>query len=167
MKTVIRISNDYLSNDAYNNHVEEIDTLVNEHINCHCEVANKTFHNLVEEQKRYATTKDEFKNKTIVDAIGYSQGDWQQYTIYHNLEEDSKELCWLIDELKKSFTHMNDYVVEKFEREEINGKNFDAEPHDYTSFSIRDIEFPEKNDILERYNYIYGIDYDEVILDIN
>jgi len=73
----------------------------------------------------------------------------------------------LIDELKKTFTHNNDYIVEKFEREYFNGKKFDSDPHYYTSFCIRHIEFPEEEDILKEYISIYGEDYDEVIIETN
>ena len=167
MKTVIRITNDYQNDGAYRQYIEEIDNLVNVEVNCYCEIANNDYINVIEQQKRYATTKDEFKNVTVVEARGYSQGDWQQYTVYHDLEDDSKELGWLVGELKNSFTHMNDYQVEKFEREEINGKNFDAEPHDYTALPIRHTEFPDKDDVLKEYNEIYGEDYDECIIEID
>jgi len=166
MRTVIRITTDYQNDGAYRDFLDEIDYLVNDEVNCFCEIANNTFRNVVEDRKRYAATKDEFKNTTVVDATGYSQGDWQRYTIHHDLEQDDKRLEWLVNELKKSFTHMNDYIVEKFEREEINGKNFDAEPHDYAYFSIRHTEFPDKDDVLEEYHAIYGVDYDECIIEI-
>jgi hypothetical protein len=166
MKTVIRISTDYQNDGAYRDFQNEINYLVNDEVDCFCDVANDRFVNIVEEQKRYKSSKEDYKNTTVVEAIGYSQGDWQSYTIHHNLEQDDKRLEWLIDELKKSFTHMNDYIVEKFEREEINGKNFDAEPHDYTTFCIRHTEFPDKEDVLKEYNSIWGEDYDEVTIEI-
>ena len=62
---------------------------------------------------------------------------------------------------------MNDYWVEKFEQTEINGKKFNAEPHDHTSFCIRHIEFPEKEEVLEEYIEIYGKDFDESIIEID
>lgn len=167
MKTVIRISRDHHGDGAYRCFVDEINYLVNEEVNCYCEVADNSFINIVEQEKNYATSEGEFANKTIVDAIGYYQGEWQRYTIHHNLEQDNDALHRLVCELRKSFTHMNSYIVEKFERTEINGKNFDAEPHDYTTFSIRHIEFPDEQDVLVEYTDIYGVDYDECIIEIN
>ena len=82
------------------------------------------------------------------------------FSLEHFFEE-------LIEELKKSFTHMNDYWVAKTEQEEINGKKFNAEPHEYTSFYIRHIEFPDKEDVLKEYVERYGEDFDECIIDID
>lgn len=163
MKTVIRISTDYNGDCSIQERNDNIYNLVNDGgIQVHCEISNDRIVNIVEDIKNYSTNREDFKNVTIVDAVGYSQGDWQQYSLYHNEDEDSQELGWLVDELKKSFTHYNDYIVEKFDREEINGKNFDADPHDYTSFCVRHIEFPDKEDVLKEYIAIYGEDYDEV-----
>ncbi len=167
MKTIIKITNDYNSQLSYDERNEDINCIVNDGLDCFCEVRNNEFTNIVEEQKNYFSVKEDYKNKTIVEAKGYSQGEWQTYILYHNVEEDDNDLQWLIEELKKSFTHMNDYWVEKFEQTEINGKKFNAEPHDYTSFCIRHIEFPEKEDVLKEYVEIYGEDFDECIIEIN
>lgn len=166
MKTNIRISTDYYSQGAYSEFRDEINYLVNECIECYCEVKNNSLVNQVEEEKNYTSHKGQFKNKTIVEAKGYSQGEWQTYTLHHNLDENNDDLMRLVDELEKSFTHMNDYTVEKFESEEINGKVFNAEPHDYTNFSIRHIEFPDEDDVLKEYLEIYGKDFDECITDL-
>ena len=167
MKTVLRISLEYTGSVSHESFMEELIYLVNEtDLEILCKIKNDKFINPVEQAKNYSTDGVKFKYKTTVEAKGYSQSDWQEYTIYHNVEKDNENLIRLVDELKKSFTHMNDYWVEKFEREEINGKNFDAEPHDYTSFCIRDIEFPDEDDVLKTYLDIYGKDYDEVIINI-
>ena len=167
MKTIIRISQDLYGNQSFDDFKESISYIVNECISCYCEVKNDSFINTVEASKKYATTKGEFKKKTTVKAIGYSQSDWQEYTIHHNLEDDNKELKRLVSELKKSFTHFNDYIVEKFESEEINGKTFNSEPYDYTNFSIRHTEFPSEKDVLNEYIDLQGEDFDKSILDLN
>lgn len=167
MKTVIRISTNYSGEQSYQDRDDSIYNIVNEGIEVHCEIANNRMINIVEEIKNYSTNRDDFKNKTTVSAIGYVQSEWQDYELYHNEEDGSNDLELLIEELKKTFTHHNNYFVEKFEREEINGKNFDSEPHDYTFFHIRHIEFPDKEDVLKEYIDIYGKDYDEVIIEIN
>ena len=167
MKTVIRISTDYNGYGSYEDRNENISNLVNEGMEVHCEVVNNRLINIVEDVKNYQTSKDDFKKVTTVTATGYVQGDLQDYRLYHNEEEGSNDLTLLVEELKKTFTHHNNYLVEKFEREEINGKNFDAEPHDYTTFHIRHIEFPSEEEILEEYLAIYGKDYDDVELCID
>lgn len=164
MKTIIRITKDNFSTLSYDMWKEDINYLVNE-IDLICKVKNDRFNNIVEDEKNYLGEISDYKNKSIVDAIGYSQSEWQTYILYHNLKEDDNLLNQLIEQLKKSFTHFNDYFVEKFEQEEINGKKFNSEPFDYTSFCINHIEFPEKNDVLKEYNEIYGIDYDKVIIE--
>ena len=165
MKTIIRISNDNTGDTAYNEFCDEIYYLVNDaDIEVECEVKNDRYNNIVEEKKNYSTVGTKFKYKTEVNAKGYSQGDFQTYILYHNVEKDNETLQRLAEELKKSFSHLNSYYVEKFERVEVDGKNFDAEPHDMTWFAIRDIEFPDNDDVLKAYQEIYGTDYDEVII---
>ena len=167
MKTIIKITNDHYSTASHDEFLENVNYIVNEEIDCFCEVKNDRLANIIEEQKNYFSHKDEYKNKTIIEAKGYSQGDWQTYILYHNLDDDNEHILSLVDLLEKTFTHMNDYWVEKFEQTEINGKKFNAEPHDHTSFCIRHIEFPEKEEVLEEYIEIYGKDFDEYIIKID
>ena len=165
MKTIIRITNDYNGTLSYDNFKEDINYLVNE-MDIFCEVKNNNLNNIVEDEKNYAGNKDDYSKQTIVNATGYSQNEWETYVLYHNLEEDDRNLISLVKQLKRSFTHFNDYQVEKFERTTIDGKDFDSEPHDYTCLCIDFIEFPEKEDIIKEYNEIYGVDYEEYIIEI-
>jgi len=167
MKTVIRISTNYMGDLSTEERNNSIDSIVNGGIKVHCEIENNRMVNIVEDIKNYQTDKEDFKNKIVIHATGYTQSEWQRYTVYHNETEENKELDILIEELERSFTHQNEYLVQKFERETINGKIFDAEPHDITTFCIRHIEFPEEEDVLKEYLEIYGKDYDEVILEID
>lgn len=166
MKTIIRISADYQSTTSYDEFIETINNLVNE-MDVFCEIKNARCINVVEQQKEYTSNKEDYKNSTTIEAKGYSQGDWQTYVLYHNVDNNDENLKLLVSELEKSFTHQNDYSVEKFEQTEINGKVFNANPHDYTTFCIRHIEFPEKEDVIAEYNEIYGEDYDECIIEID
>ena len=165
MKTIIRITNDYNGTLSYDNFKEYINYLVHE-MDIFCEVKNNNLNNIVEDEKNYAGNKDDYSKQTIVNATGYSQNEWETYVLYHNLEEDDRNLISLVKQLKRSFTHFNDYQVEKFERTTIDGKDFDSEPHDYTCLCIDFIEFPEKKDIIKEYNEIYGVDYEEYIIEI-
>lgn len=162
MKTIIRITQDNFSTLSYDNWKENINYLVGK-IDLICEVKNNDFINIIEKEKNY---KEDYKNKTIVEARGYSKSEWQTYVLYHNLKDNDDLLSQLIEQLKKSFTHFNDYLVEKFEQETINGKEFDADPHDYASFCVSHIEFPGENDIKKEYDALYGDDYDECIIEV-
>ena len=171
MKTIIKISKDYYSYLAYQSKVDDINMIVNE-INVLCETKNNSYINLIEQEQRYSSEKEDYKNKIIIEAKGYSQSEWQTYTLYYNEKElktpqNRMYFSDLIQNLERSFTHENDYSVEKYEQTEINGVLFNSEPHDYTSFSIVHTEFPEDNDIIEEYKSIYGIDYDTYLIDNN
>lgn len=171
METIIRITNDYNSDLSYEYFKEYIKNLVNE-LNIYCEVENKNFVNIVEQEKRYTSNIEDYKNSTVIKATGYHQSDWQIYTLYYNQNEiktpgNKAAFNELINQLERSFTHFNDYFVEKFERQTINGKVFNSEIIDCTSFVIDNIEFPTEEDIISSYNDIYGIDYDEYILEVD
>jgi len=159
MKTILKIKQDYNGDLSYQYFTDEINYLVNQ-IDIYCEIKNNNFLNIVCQEKNYNSSKDQYKNKTIVDATGYSQGDWQTYVLHHNLKETNKDLICLCNELKKSFTQFNDYTAQIIKRTEIAGILYESETIDNFSFSIRDIEFPDKKNILETYNDIYGINYD-------
>ena len=168
MKTIIKITNDYNSDLAYQLKVDDVNCIVNE-ISVLCETKNNNYINLIEQEKRYSSEKEDYKNKIIIEAKGYSQSEWQTYTLYYNEKElktpqHRMYFSDLIQNLERSFTHHNDYSVEKFEQTKIDGKIFNAEAHDYTSFCITHTEFPKNNDIIEEYKAIYGTDYDTYII---
>ena len=162
MKTIIEITNDYNSNDSFDFYKENLQELTKD-MDIYVTVENNSYINPITDSYGEA---ENFDYKLIVSAKGYSQSDWQVYNIYHNNKKDEK-LEYLTELLERSFTHFNDYSVSKFDRQEINGKDFDAEPHDFTTFSITDIEFPSEEDVISTYNDIYGKDYDEVVVSID
>ena len=167
MKTVIRIGVEYMSNGAFEEWKEEIEYIVNNEVDVEVEVENDRYVNVVKE----VCTRDlsgEYDSLTRVQATGYSQGDWQAYKVrYKSEDEDNPHFKALLVLLERSFTHKHDYSVQKFMRTEVDGVVFNAEPHDYTWFSITDVEFPDKEDVLKAYQYQYGEDYDEVELDLD
>tara|TARA_R110000772_G_scaffold258599_1_gene375843 strand:- start:443 stop:958 length:516 start_codon:yes stop_codon:yes gene_type:complete len=170
MKTIIKISTDYNSDLCYQSKVEDISYIVNE-INVFCKLKNTNYINIIEKQKRYSSSENDYSNKVIINAKGYSQSDWQDYTLYYNEKEidtPQKRIYFsdLVKYLERSFTHQNDYFVEKYEQTEIKGKIFNSEPIDYTSFFINHIEFPSNEDILNEYVEIYGKDFEEYIIEI-
>lgn len=165
MKTIIRITPDYNASLSYDEWCDDISEIVNS-IDVHFEIDNRNFINRPRQLQKDHYHHTELLKQTIVNVTGYSKSDWQTYTIYHNLEDDNEQLLQLIDLLQKQFTHQNDYIVEKFEQVEVNEKVYTSDPHDYTSFCIRDIEFPNDEQVLNRYIEHYGIDYDEAIVEI-
>lgn len=168
MKTILTIEQDFSSYDSFYMFKEDINYLVSE-LNIFCEIKNNSFDNFIEDEKRYFSHKKDYKNKVVVDAVGYSQCEWQTYVIYFNeneikTSEEKLNFQYLQKKLKKSFTHFNDYFCTLIERTEINGKIFNSEPFDTAFFSIRHIEFPEDSEIIKEYNSIYGKNYDKVIV---
>ena len=166
METILKIKQDFNGDLSYQYFTDEINYLVN-NIDIFCKIKNNQFFNIVEQEKNYNSSKEQYKNKTIVEAYGYYQGDWQTYVLYHNLEQTNIDLIYLCDELKKTFTHFNDYDAQIIKRIEIDGILYESETVESFWFCIRYIEFPDQNDILEAYNDIYGINYDSYEIDIN
>ena len=168
-KIKIEIENDYYSDSSYRNYVDDINYLVNE-IDCFSEIENNNYINVIEQEKIYNSNKDDYKNYFIVEAIGYSQGDWQRYKVYYNKDSNNVEQKNNIKDLKKllsqSFTHKNDYSVTKKEIITIKGKEYET-IEDFTSFPITHIEFPDEEDIIKEYNSVYGIDYDDYYINID
>ena len=163
-KILLKIEADYFSGSAHDLYMEEINELINE-INIFCVVKNNRYNNIVEDLKKYSSEIEDFTKNVLVNAKGYSQGDWQTYIIYYNDYSDS--LDRLIKILKKTFTHKNDYFVNKYEVVTVDGEEYTSAVVDSTSFSIIDIEFPETEDIIAEYNFMYGADYDKIEVEIN
>ena len=163
-KIHLKIEADYFSGSAHADYIEEINELVNEN-NIFCVVKNSRYNNIIEDAKEYSSEIEDFTKNVIVEAKGYSQGDWQTYILYYNDYSDS--LDRLIKALEKTFTHKNDYIVNKHEVITIDGEEYTSEIIDSTWFSITNIEFPENEDIIEEYNSQYGIDYDKIEIEIN
>ena len=163
-KIFLKIEADYFSGNAHEYYMEGIDELVNE-INIFCVVKNNRYNNVVEDLKRYSSEIEDFTKNVVVSAKGYSQGDWQDYTIYYN------DYCSSLDNLtkilKKTFTHQNDYIVKKYEVITVDGEEYTSDVIDSTIFSITDIEFPETKDIIAEYSFMYGFDYDKIEVEIN
>lgn len=164
-KTEIEINIDNFGSLSYDYFIESTNELVNE-IDLFCEVKNNKFSNIVEDEKRYDSNKEDYKNTFIVSAKGYSQSEWQEYTIYTNEDKDSNSMLILMEHLQRTFTHFNDYSVNKYDIKTIEGIEYKGESYDYTTFCIDYIEFPSNEDIKREYKEIYGKDYDSLYIDI-
>ena len=164
MKTLVRITEDFDTSIAWEMKTEDINYLVNE-LDVYCDISNDNYLNLVEQEKRYYSEKEDYSNSVTIEAKGYSQGDWQEYTLYYN-EGDFDTLQQrayfdsLIEHLKRTFTHQSQFNVEKIEVIIKDDKTFYSEPFDHTSLCIDYIEFPEEDDIKEAYINMFGEDYD-------
>jgi hypothetical protein len=171
MKTLLKISNDYFSECAENEYTEDINVLVNE-LNVKCYIKNNDYLNIVEEQQNY-TPDEEYNNHINIVARCYSQSEWQEFTLYYNDNAIKNKihksyLESLIEQLKKYFTHKNNYFCQKFEYIEKDNKIFmNNEAFDMTSFSITHTEFPNEEDIKKAYSDIYGDDFDKIEINID
>jgi len=169
--TLIVIENDYNGDTAEQERTEDINLIVNE-INVFCEISNRDFINIVEQEKRYAGEKEDYKNSIQVNAKGYSQSDWQDYTLYYNekeLKTPQQRMYFsdLVKHLERSFTHNNNYQANQFEVVEIDGKKFKGESEEDYYFSITHDEFPDKEEVKKSFTEIYGEDFDKIEININ
>lgn len=163
----VTIMNDYNSSLSYELRNENIEYLLSQ-LDLYCEVSNSNFINMVEQLQQNETYKDNYKDILTVNTTGYSQRDWQEYKLYYNKKNtDINTLNRLVNELEKSFTHQNDYFVTKYEEVTINNKVYKSEPIDYNSFCITNIEFPDDDDIIKEYINRFGIDYDNIEINID
>lgn len=156
MKTLVKIETTY---DGHSHEVklEDIQEAISG-IDLYCETSNKRFIDIVNKK---VGEKDDYSYREVVEAIGYSQGDWQTYNIYHS-EDDIDRLRTL---LERTFTHNNDYLAYLYHYTEIDGVRYVAEDHfDSVLFDIDDIEFPSEEDIIKKYEEIEGKNYDELLI---
>mgnify|MGYP000178999180 CR=1 FL=1 len=151
--------------------IEDINHLVNE-LNVYCEIKNKDYTNIVEQQKRYISNIEDYKNSIVIEATGYSQGDWQTYILHYNQNELKTPMQKtyfesLLNQLKRSFTHFNDYYCQKYEYMEIDGKKYiEKESFDSTALVIDYLEFPNEEEVKQEYISMYGIDFDTIEINI-
>jgi len=170
-KTLLIIEKDNFSNLSYDMFIEDINYLVNE-LNIYCEVKNKDYLNIVEQEKRYQSSIEDYKNSIAIEAKGYSQSEWQTYILHYNDDEliSSMQKNYfesLLNQLKRSFTHFNDYLCQKYEYIEINGKKYiENESFDTCGFVIENIEFPNEEEVKQEYISMYGIDFDTIEINI-
>ena len=61
METILKITQDCSSNLSYQYFIDEINYLVN-NIDIFCEIKNDKFYNIVEREKNYHSSKEQYKN---------------------------------------------------------------------------------------------------------
>tara|TARA_R110000744_G_scaffold2511_1_gene10019 strand:- start:234 stop:737 length:504 start_codon:yes stop_codon:yes gene_type:complete len=161
-RVVVEISNDIMGCDSWDMYKEDIKCLA-EDLDISVNNGNIKMENILKQKENIGGN---YSNHIIVDCIGYSQGDWDSYAISYNIE-NQKEVDEIVKELKKLFTHKNDYCVNKYDVITIDGEEFKGEVYDYTWFSIMHIEFPSEKEVINYYSENYGKDYNEIIININ
>jgi hypothetical protein len=101
-----------------------------------------------------------------VSCKGYSQSDWDDYKIYFdysNGEEEFDRVMDIASELKKLYTHKNDYFVQQIEvLDSGHEKTLES-----LSFSIMNIEFPDESDIIYYIDDDLDIEYDTIEFNLN
>lgn len=172
-KKTLTITRDYDLNDSYNLFREDINYLVNE-LNVFCEIHNNNFENIIEDEKRYNSYKDDYKDSKTIISKGYVQSEFQVYNIYYNefeienLTSIKKEyLNQLFQLLENSFTHFNqNYYFEIRESITLKGIQYDSKPLEDGYFCVYNSEFPTKDEIYKEFDreYFNEFDYDEVII---
>ena len=162
-RTEVSIGIDYMSNLSYDYFIEDTESVASE-IDFFCEVSNSNFNNIIE---KYNSNQDDYKNTFTISAIGYSQGDWQDYIIQTNEEEFSDKINELRRLLERSFTHQNDYYANKYDTIIIDGEEFQGDAYDHTTFAINHTEFPDKEEVFNEYIAIYGNDADKITINID
>jgi hypothetical protein len=153
MKKILNVKNDYDSGNSFEFYKEDLLNLFNE-LDVYVENTNTDFYSVFKNKNN----KDSYKNKITVECKGYSQSDWDRYVIYYNAINDNIKL--LAKELKKLFTHKNDYVIKEIEM--LNSGHSKIIEHHY--FSIMNVEFPEKEDIENAIQDQLNLNYDELII---
>lgn len=165
--TKVVIKKDYNTNLCYDIWNEDISYLLTKLDLC-CEIKNNSFVNIIEELQTTKNYSNNYKDNLIVNAVGYSQSDWQKYTIYYNKDDVNKSyLKQLIKLLEKSFTHLNDYIAYVDELVTIDNKTYSSESTEYLGFCVNQIEFPQSENIIKEFKEQYGIEYDIIECTIN
>ena len=106
----------------------------------------------------------DYKYKKNIECIGYSQGEWDTYTIYYKEWNDQTQL--LADLLKNIFTHKNDYSV--YVNEIIDHEH--SKLVDRFGFSITDQEFPDHDRIrkeIEQYSLDFSLKFNKIVYNLN
>ena len=147
MKNIAKITRDYdsqLSDDMWNEdlneYIQSLDVFI--------EKCNRQFSfDAIRNQRRGFEEFDNSNNGNaqciVIDAKGYSQSEWENFTLYYKCSD--KEVNPLVEHLKKTFTHRNDYLVENVE-ELITGH---TKVIDRCVVNVNDPEFPELQDIVK------------------
>jgi len=158
--TKVVIKEDYNSDLCYDIMNENICYLLTE-LDLYCEIKNNSFVNIIEELQTSKNYNNNYKDKKIVNAIGYSQSDWQEYTLYYNKDNVNKSyLKQLIKLLEKSFTHLNNYIAYVNELVTIDNKTYSSETTECFGFCVNKIEFPESENIIKEFDEQFDIKYD-------
>lgn len=154
-KTILKVEQSYDNSLVWEFYKEDVKN-ISEGLDIHVEHSNTTFENVIP-TKGYT---DDYKNQMTINCIGYVQSEWDRYTIYYNvLNDDIKSLA---KELKKVFTHKNQYSIEEIE--ELDSGHSKTITH-YT-ITIMHIEFPEEEDIEKEIKEQHDLEYDQVLFNL-
>ena len=158
-KTKLVVKNDYESNFSWELYKDNLHDLLYG-LDVRVENENDRMSNVLSRVNSHIKAS-EYKHYLSVDCKGYSQSEWDEYKIYFDYDkgfvEEISRIEDTLEELKKLYTHKNDYVVQKIE-ELDSGHTKKLESF---HFSILDIEFPSNSDIKYRIDEEM-IEYDEI-----
>ena len=153
MKTILKVKPNYDSSLAWDMYKESLRT-ISEDQDIHVVNQNRNFLNVLPTDGNV----EDYENQIEIVCRGYVQGEWDTYTIYYHELTDSIKL--IAEELKKLFTHQNDYCIQEIEKLD-SGHSKVIDTH---GLIISDVEFPEKEDIKNAIQDQLNLDYDELII---
>lgn len=155
-KTIeLRVSNDYDSGYAHEIYREQLMEL-SEDLDIAVHNSNRRMGSILPNKKTYT---DGYVQSIVVGCTGYSQSEWDEYTIHYNVM--TADLSMLIEDLEKLFTHKHDYMVKEIEILD-SGHELGLETY---VINISHIEFPDKKDVLEAIED-QGIEFDNIKFNI-
>jgi len=136
---ILEVFNDYESRNAHELYKDDLISLCQD-LDIRIENSTNKLYNILESVNSYKEPS-EYKKHITVSCKGYTKGEYDIYKLYFNSYNDN--IKHLKEELKKLFTHKNDYIIKSFEVLETGHKK---EIENYF-ISITDVEFPENEDI--------------------
>lgn len=155
------VENDYNSGFSFDlykedllNCAEDLDIIVKH--------KNNDYNHVLKDHDNVVTM--DYKYKKTIECRGYSQSEWDTYTIYYKEWNDQTQL--LADLLKNIFTHKNDYIV--YVNEIIDHEH--TKIVDKFCFSIIDTEFPDHDRIreeIEEYSLDNDIKFNNIVYNLN
>jgi hypothetical protein len=157
-KIRVVIERDYSSNTSWDLYVDNLKYLL-EGLDVKIENTNPRNTNILKDQNNYKK-RSEYKGYLKANPKGYSQGEWDEYTIYFDYTKDDEEFARIediIEELERLYTHKNDYQVKIVEYNNEGYSKVVGVEH----ISITQIEFPEEEDLIKELDEM-GCEYDEI-----
>ena len=155
------VSDDYNSGLSYAIYKEDLEICA-EDLDIIVKNQNYKNNNVLKDYDRSVSM--DYKYKKTIECTGYSQGDWDTYTIYYKVWNDQTQL--LAELLSQLYTHKHDYLVEVNEiLDHDHSKKIE-----FFGITINDVEFPDNERIREEiveYCLDHDIKFNNIVYNVN